>query len=97
MDHELDGQGVQTDDTAEVRPHARDVAVLGVLLAVLAALWTGTFLWGTRSWGEYRPAGAELQEPLPPPDILLSRLTLDQAREIIARAAASEMDSHGAR
>ncbi len=75
----------------------RDVVALISLLLALAALWTAVYSVNVRSWGEYRPPAAELQDPPPAPTILLPALTLDDAQEILARVAREGEDSHGER
>ncbi len=83
--------------TEDVRRRGRDVVALAVLVGVLAALWATTFFASTRSWGEYRPPSVELQDPPPPPTILVPSLSLDEARQILERAAGGGEGSHGGR
>lgn len=94
-----DGNGgpIPRDAAVEIGQRGRDVAALVALGAVLAALWVGVFSVSARSWGEYRPPVAELQAPPPPPTILVPDLTVEEAREILARAAGAQRDSHGER
>lgn len=92
-----DGNRVSRDTIEEVRHRGRDTAALAGLVVVLAALWAAIFFFSARSWGEYRPPAAELQDPPPAPTILLPALTLDEAQEIIERAARGGGGSHGER
>ena len=83
--------------TEDVRRRGRDVVALTVLVGVLAALWATTFFASTRSWGEYRPPSVELQDPPPAPTILVPSLSLDEARQILERAASEGERAHGGR
>jgi len=73
----------------------RDIVALVALGVALAALWATTFYSSTRLWGEYRPAMVDLQEPPPPLTILVPSLSLDEARQILERAAGGGEGSHG--
>ena len=97
MDHEGNVARVPSGSTTEITHRGRDTAALAALGVVLAALWAATFFSSTRVWGEYRPTGVELQEPPPPPTILVPTLSLDEAREIIERAAGDGVGAHDTR
>jgi hypothetical protein len=71
------------------------VVALVALGVALAALWATTFSSSTRSWGEYRPAAADLQEPFPPATLLVPSLSLEEARRILEGAAEGGRSSHG--
>ena len=95
MDHGGNGQPVLPEATATVGRRGREAAALISLLLVLGAVWGATFFSMTRLWGEYRPATATLQEPPPPPTILVPSLTLDEAWDILGHAVVSGEDSDG--
>ena len=97
VDREGNGERVPCNGTTEVTHRGRDAAALAALGVVLAALWAATFFSSTRVWGEYRPTGVELQEPPPPPTILVPALSLDEAREIVERAAGDGVGAHDTR
>lgn len=95
--HGGNGEGLPCDTTAHVWHRARDVAALAALVVLLATLWVGIFFSSTRLWGEYRPNAAERQEPPPRATILVPRLTLEEAREVVEHAAAQAEGSYGGR
>ena len=95
--HEGNGEGLPCNTTAQVWHRGRDAAALAGLMVVLAALWAAIFFSSTRVWGEYRPIAGELQEPPSPPTILVPTLSLDEAREIIERAAGEGVGAHDTR
>jgi hypothetical protein len=96
-DHDGNAQRARRDTSGRAGHRGRDAAALAGLVVVLAALWAATFFSSARVWGEYRPEVAELQDPPPPPTILVPALTLDEARKMIERAADGGVGSHDPR
>jgi hypothetical protein len=72
----------------------REAAALATLVVVLAALWAAVFFSSTRVWGEYRSPAVELQDPPPRPTILVPRLSVDEAWEIIEGAVSQGVGDH---
>jgi len=97
LDAERNSYPAPRDPTAKMGRRGRDAVALAALVVVLGALWAITFFASTRSWGEYRPPSVELQDPPPPPAIVVPNLSLDEARQILERAAGGGEGSHGGR
>lgn len=97
LDVERNSHPAPSDPTAKMGRRGRDVVALVALGVALAALWATTFYSSTGLWGEYRPATVDLQEPPPPPTILVPSLSLDEARQILEGAAGGGEGSHGGR
>ncbi len=91
------GGPIPRDARVEVPHRGRDLLPLVAIVVVLAALWAAIFFSGSRVWGEYHPSAAELQDPPPPPIVDLPALSLEEAREIVERAASQGASLHEAR
>lgn len=88
------GWPLSQEPSAAKGHRGRDAAGLAAFVMFLAALWTATFLWVERPWGEYRPATGDLREPLSPPDFLIPALSLEEARQIVEQAGTVNRSAH---
>lgn len=96
-DDDGNGMRVPCEATAQIGRRRREAAALAALVVVLAVLWVAIFLSTTGIWGEYRPVSTEIQDPPPPPTILVPSLTIDEAWEIVEHAASEGESAYGFR
>ncbi len=83
MDHDEGNGQVPREIRVSIRRRGRDLAALVGIGGALAVLWAVTFSFSVQDWGEYRPAGLDFQAPPPAPTIIIPRLTLREAQDLI--------------